>query len=143
MGYTHYWSFDKEIKPDVWQKIAEDAKRLIERSPAKLALDYDTPAEVPYVNIDAIHFNGVGDEGHETFVLSVNPTAFEFCKTANKPYDLVVCAVLAVAHEHAGISVRSDGDARDWQPALDWAAQVLGRTVKLPLEVNGGNDGAL
>jgi len=60
-----------------------------------------------------IYLNGIGSDGHETFVLAhPNPTTVEdnswciggkpgeingFCKTARKPYDLVVCAVLCRA----------------------------------------------
>ena len=143
MGYTHYWSFDDKIAPEAWQKIMEDAKKLIVATSVKLLHDYDEPNSHPYVGEDKIWLNGAGDEGHETFVLTPKPTAFEFCKTAQKPYDLIVCAILAVAHEHAGISVRSDGDAPDWTPALVFASATLGRAIILPLEVNGGNDGAL
>lgn len=120
----------------------------------------------PVITADRIAFNGGGEpydaEGeselsHETMELErarkhdewddKSRDPFRFCKTARKPYDLVVCALLIVANHHAGErlewddgaleprvvpgawSVRSDGDARDWQPALEFVASVLGPDV--------------
>ena len=60
----------------------------------------------------------------------------EFCKTNRKPYDLVVCAVLAIATQRAPGWLRitsSDGDASDWQPAVDWASEVLDRRIINPI----------
>ena len=45
---------------------------------------------------------------------------FDFCKTARKPYDVVVCAALLAIKHHQGdnVEIRSDGDFGDeWQPA--------------------------
>jgi hypothetical protein len=54
---------------------------------------------------------------------------FEFCKTARKPYDIMVCCVLLAAKHHlkARVSVSSDGDLDEWQPAIDLYEKVLGR----------------
>ena len=133
MGYTHYWDHPM-IDAEKWDKIVEDAKKLVAASPVKLAHDCDEPETPPHVGNENIWFNGVGDDGHETFVLTRKGTDFDFCKTAQKPYDLIVVAILAVAAAH-GVSVRADGDAPDWKDGLEYASRILGRPVALPSEI--------
>ena len=113
--------------------------------------------------------------GHETFVLerswrkalkadiqfevdNGNPTAAAyyraqlakkvygtFTKTERKPYDLLVCAVLATA-QHLNpdwLVVTSDGDREDWISACNWASKVTGYDVQVPPGVTprlGGNE---
>lgn len=48
----------------------------------------------PLVNTKNIRFNGVGDDGHETFHIYRGQDTWLFCKTATKPYDRYVMAVL-------------------------------------------------
>lgn len=137
MGYTHYWEqLNGAIPAAAWTLIQADAKKLIAASPVKLAFDYDEPTKKPVCDASEIRFNGVGDEGNETFMLMPEPADFEFCKTAHKPYDLVVCAILACAKEHAAdfIDVSSDGEAEEWAEELAWADSVLGRTLALPFK---------
>lgn len=47
---------------------------------------------------------------------------FNFCKTARKPYDFFVCAVLILAKIHFGdrIKVSTDGTLEDWLPVIDF-----------------------
>lgn len=57
-----------------------------------------------------------------------------FTKTERKPYDLLVCAVLAVA-EHLfpdWLVVTSDGDRDEWISAVNWASKVTGYDVQVP-----------
>ena len=68
-----------------------------------------SPARAQYffldVNDDGVCFNGIGGNGHEPFCFTREPDSlhgkegfgFTFCKTAQKPYDEVVCAVLLAA----------------------------------------------
>ena len=63
------------------------------------------------------------DLGHETFHLTRKDSGnFNFCKTARKPYDLMVCAVLFLAKYHFKdkIKISSDGDMNDWTPAIEF-----------------------
>lgn len=135
MGYTHYWRMSKDIPVSAWAKIQADAAKLIATSPAPLAYEYDKTDKPPVCDENEIRFNGRDEDGHETFLLKREQKSFEFCKTASKPYDTVVCAVLACAHEHApeAITVSSDGDGDDWAGPLVWAGDVLGREIPLPL----------
>lgn len=110
MGYTTY--FKGLIFNDVsWEKLRKDVRKLLKNLPEglKVQREYDNDSR-PLIGKDAIVFNGVGDDGHETFWLDKNETAFSFCKTARKPYDLVVCCVLMLASIHATSGeISSDG----------------------------------
>ena len=93
--------------------------------------------EPPLVDGEQIVFNATPEpEGHEPLVLKRVPTEdYSFCKTFGKPYDTLVCAVLAVAAEHAPANIRvlSDGRAEDWEGGLAWASEVLGCTIPNPI----------
>lgn len=133
MGYTHYWEAESEITTEQWEKIAQDSRKLIEASPAPIWFEDDQPEAAPHIGDGLIRFNGAGADGHETFWLDRENAEFAFCKTAAKPYDLVVCAILAVVKEHAPqVRVSSDGDARDWAAPLRWASDILKRPILLP-----------
>ena len=62
--------------------------------------------------------------GHETFEIQrrVKKKEFNYCKTARKPYDLMVCACLILLKWYFKdkVSISSDGGMRDWQPAFDF-----------------------
>jgi hypothetical protein len=126
MGYTHYFH-SKELDEDAFEEFSKDAARLIKSSPVKLAFEYDKPGDPPLVTHDEVRFNGVGDKGHETFSIR-RSGGDEFCKTAQKPYDLIVTAILIAAKKHFGnaIEVRSDGDNIDWEAGRDLCSKVLG-----------------
>jgi hypothetical protein len=155
MGYTHYWRTHKDgIPPEQWKLICRDIKTLIQylpehstsagdyhlSDPLKIAYE-DGSDKPPQITSKLIRFNGTGgdDLGHETFYFERKPTPqdyqkndeqiFAFCKTARKPYDLVVCGALVVIIKHAAkwVTVSSDGDPEDWQPALEWVLATLGQ----------------
>ena len=72
-----------------------------------------------------------GDCSHETFVFDQDesdaPSDFRFCKTAFKPYDLVVTAALIViAHAVPAVRVGSDGGSAQWDDARMLCTMVLG-----------------
>ena len=138
MGYTHYWRKPNPISLGAWEQIKDDAQKLIAASPVTIQYE-DDDVRPPEVSDAHIRFNGVGEDSYETFVLDPAMDEFQFCKTAAKPYDLIVCAILAVAQEHAGKSIRvsSDGDAGDWKDGIEFASKTLGRPVPLPPVVSG------
>lgn len=105
MGYTHYWDFKEPsaMTKEVANQIACDVSSVIHKH--KNILQFDL---IP----GAFYFNGKGDDGHETFAITSDlGNSFNFCKTARKPYDIVVCKVLLIFKHHLGdgISVSSDG----------------------------------
>ena len=68
------------------------------------------------------------DLDHETFLLTRKDSGnFNFCKTARKPYDLMVCAVLFLAKYHLKdkIKISSDGDMEDWKPAIEFVESLF------------------
>lgn len=146
MGYSHYFE-NKGHKDDEqnFLKVLADAKKLYDNMPehSESAGGYykDKPLELfdyrgigkPVFHTTEITFNGddYKDLSHETF--SVFPHPFhDFCKTARKPYDLMVCAVLISMKKHmVNFTYSSDGigtvgSTDDWKPARDFYEKVCG-----------------
>ena len=122
MGYTHYWTLESGIKQEQWNKFIEGARKVIETAKeAGIALE-DISAD------SAIHFNGVGADAHETFNITSGDVGFEFCKTAFKPYDAVVTAILIYAKTVFGndITLKSDGNWVDWEGGSLLFEEVFG-----------------
>lgn len=121
MGYTHYFN----AKPTI--DVFNDAKALIADSPVALgdAWGYGSPM----VNAAGIKLNGSADEDkdHESFILSAGGSD-DFCKTARKPYDIVVAAILISVIVHNAGVVASDGnlDDSEWIDALNFYQSVCG-----------------
>ena len=81
--------------------------------------------------------HNIEDLSHETFVLK--RTCKEFCKTARKPYDVIVKAVLllGVSLFPENFKVSSDGDYDDWHGAEKLLQDVFGMgklTYSMPNE---------
>ena len=78
------------------------------------------------------------DLRHETFVLKRKGIS-DSCKTARKPYDLVVfgCLILAKYHFYDDIKVSSDGGQMDWEPAIEWVKQYIPEAI-LPVFLRDG-----
>jgi hypothetical protein len=123
MGYTHYWRREASAKDSHFGKtqygqVVSHVQKMIE----------DTAIPVDRVKIDSehIHFNGVGDDGHEDFWLDLAPGEqygnpnFSFCKTALRPYDVLVTAALCIAKHYLGdqIRVSTDGLPDEWKDGL-------------------------
>ena len=140
MGYTHYWRNPEGFSETQWIAIIADVRKLFAALPDHsdssgayhsgdpLAID-DQKGGPPVCGTKQIWFNGGGghDLNHETFVMVPRPDNFAFCKTARKPYDLVVQAVLLVAKHHKpDLYVSSDGDYDEWEEARKWAQKTLG-----------------
>ncbi len=141
MGYTHYWSASRDFTDDEWILIKAGTRNILrvaqEDHGVALSEEYDIN-KIPVVSDKHIFFNGYGDEGHETFVLSHKvPKApayrkgepdFQFCKTARKPYDSAVVAILNYARHVApdGFSWSSDGWLSEHADGLALLKQALG-----------------
>lgn len=148
MGYTHYFQQLKDCSPAAWAKLcnALPALALKVSNEAPIAREYDSAGEPPAITEDDILFNGVGNNGHETMHLSRKRTvedyqrgrpdseAFHFCKTAEKPYDVIVVALLCLAHTYApGVwRISSDGNANEWANGLALARRIEPK-AKLPI----------
>lgn len=139
MGYTHYFEQMKPAEPAAWQAICDDFRKMMATALLSQPLPIQREAEdagQPRVDDTYIIFNGIGNNGHETMVLQRYGREFQFCKTARKPYDRVVTALLILADFHSPNTwlVTSDGEPDDWQEGLE-----LARTVRpecnLPSEI--------
>ena len=127
MGYTHYWDNNIHAISKVidWNQAIKDCKKIIKASPV--------PLEEVECNIHNIVFNGAGEDAHDTFLVSYEGEN-SFCKTAIKPYDLIVVAILTRLAEINGFDVSSDGETDDWNEGIAFASKVLKRELKCPLE---------
>lgn len=114
MGYTHYWNRKYSLIPDdKWKELTEFAKALFKNQSDILA-GGDGEGK-PSITRAAISFNGIGDESHETCYLPRvgELDRFDFCKTARKPYDAAVVAMLIRASKLGLITWSSDGDTEE------------------------------
>ena len=161
MGYTHYWYQKRDFTREEWRQIAvaSRAVSLISThgadSPPITIRGWDGTGKAQFTN-DEITFNGDKDklESHETFrlnrvmpahnhpIMAVRAAAgktdyFAFCKTARKPYDILVCAVLLIAKHVAptAIDYSSDGDKEEWSDAELLANKTLDARVLDAMEV--------
>lgn len=89
MGYTHNFTLERPIESKVVQEIKEILMKY--NDIIQYESDINKPARI---DTEIIRFNGVGDDGYETFL--VEGESGNFCKTNMRPYDIVVCEVLLV-----------------------------------------------
>ena len=159
MGYTHYTYRPVKNAGSAYfyGKLALDAKKLCDYANANgirirngEGLGEPEFTEFSFsINGDAEAFVDGRDLAHETFYWAGIPTQsewrkddpdfFEFCKTAYKPYDAVVTAILIRAKVIYGSCVRisSDGEWHEWQAGRDLYETVFGEVAPNPfVEVN-------
>jgi hypothetical protein len=104
MGYTHYWSYTPADPAfaAAWPQICTDTQSIVERvRHLGIAIVGPDGIGAPMLDRRGIRFNGDAVTGgdHESFDLfPPHPSAAgrqtAFCKTARRPYDLAVTAVL-------------------------------------------------
>lgn len=107
MGYTHYWEFHVPLKSNQWTQLTSFVKKSVDLSGLDLEVEIDD---------DNIIINGVDDLGYEDFILTKNEPKWDCCKTAAKPYDVVVVAILHFMETEFGEEVfrwSSDGREED------------------------------
>lgn len=136
--YTHYYG-TKDIKEynykneelmyqiaikrcnEIIQYYNQTVKSIDPKHPDRLS-GYSAHTKSEYLGIEV---NGTQENGHETFVLPYHLnglSSFQFCKTARKPYDVVVVACLIVLDYYVScIEVTSDGISADWLDGLNLA----------------------
>ena len=137
MGYTHYWRQHRDFNDTEWRVITRLAKLITADGVDVLAYhpkgkDYTEEVllngdpDMFTIDNEQIRFNGIGEDGHETFLITKKRPEenFQFCKTAHKPYDKYVVAVLcAIYHvylqmERTVMNISSDGNTADWTEGL-------------------------
>ena len=126
MGYTHYWESDTGIYNEHLREAITNMSIVINDNTDILAGGDGTGK--PEITDDEIRFNGIGDGSHESFSISTDwKGTFNFCKTSEKPYDVIVVACLVVLKYHLGDSVRvsSDGDCEDLTAGIVLAMKYI------------------
>ena len=125
MGYTHYWKRSRPAARQEWAEYMGDIFSIVKHCTGEgipLVDGMGDEGSLPVISSGEVAFNGVGEEAHETFMITATPNdrGGGFCKTAHKPYDLAVCLALIMAKKRFGpdIEVTSDGDVGEWQEAF-------------------------
>ena len=148
MGYTHYWRQLRDFTDTEWQELTRLTNLIIADNEGILSDGFGEGGK-PEVNGEHIWFNGLGEDSHETFRITKKKRAkedyeeqeaydrqgaFEFCKTAHKPYDKYVVAVLCALYnmevkvwplgDGKIMSISSDGNTEDWTEGLFHAVRA-------------------
>lgn len=142
MGYTNYFKGKKSTDAK-FMEFSDACKKLHDSLPEKSesAGGYynDMPIVIkggngegePIFNNDMVCFNGDDstDMSHETFRIEKKGTN-DFCKTARKPYDLLVVACLIAAwqilnYKFSSDGFSSDGTCEDLIPAMKYYNEVM------------------
>jgi len=117
MSYTIYYRQSRSFTDLEWQQITDATRSMFNRLKQ---VKGGSGSGRPIIDNSDIIFNGdaAKDEDHETFQLMKAGNGFQFCKTARKPYDRYVKAVLIVANYYApgALEVTCDGDTRRHRP---------------------------
>ena len=139
MGYSHYWTFQRSGLPhgelaERYQRAVVEIKHLRKRLPKNIVVAGPLGEGRPKLINELVCFNGDSSKNldHETFCVPLTKDAnsfsndpdWDFCKTARKPYDLLVCASL-LSFSRALPSVftfESDGNiyGEDWAEATEF-----------------------
>lgn len=153
MGYTHYWTQLRNFTTDEWAEVVTDITEILTYTEnlagIPLANGMGDAGTRPTFGEDKLQFNGVGDDSHETFGIGRKRVktwegaqlGADFCKTAEKPYDVAVTACLCYlssCFDPPAFSVTSDGKGRDFSAGLDLARQALPRkanVLDIPIDV--------
>ena len=129
MGYTHYWGItETPIPAGALEKTVADAKRIVEAAKIPLVGTMGDPTTSAVLDPnDCIAFNGVAGDSHESFMFEPHNEDWACCKTAHKPYDVVVTSILARAQFHYGaaLKVTTDGDIGEWSAAFDLCVDLF------------------
>ena len=153
MGYTHYWRQLRDFTDTEWQELTRLTNLIIADNEGILSDGFGEGGK-PEVNGEHIWFNGLGEDSHETFRITKKKRAkedyeeqeaydrqgaFEFCKTAHKPYDKYVVAVLCALYNLSNVppqrnrnahpmrKITSDGNTADWTEGLFHAVRSTRR----------------
>ena len=131
MGYTHYWTQKRDFTNKEWAGICDFTMRAIKLTKADIKGFAGTGE--PLISKDLIALNGDEHEEfhHESFVLRRIKGEWEFCKTAYKPYDEVVTAILwYIKCKTNAMGISSDGgmsENSDWADGIGLYKIILSR----------------
>jgi len=144
MGYSHYWSYSTIISNDIRIKIINEVKLFIKMNKNIKLQETDEKhtcfsSSKPFITTNEIIFNGV--DGYETFIVDFNKiNENSFCKTNNKPYDLIVClTLLSMANHIENFTFTTDGKFVEWKPIFEKYIKYVGN-IRINLDNHIFND---
>ena len=131
MGYTHYWTFKKSPKDikngkEKFANAVANFKKGLEKL-QDIALGNGWGEGEPIITDTEICFNGKAPEDYETCSMSIESKGFDFCKTARRPYDPVVCLLLLCMADEFGddFEYSSDGDIKNGEEGWKRAKEIF------------------
>ena len=138
------FNLDYEINSEKWKEIVDDFNKILDveidiadndsyagtggMTSLRNILEPYSDQKLEITD-NEILFNGreEGNRGHETFSLQRKADKrlddeaywngkyiFDFCKTARKPYDIVVCCLLVILKHRLGNMIEISSDGKDW-----------------------------
>ena len=108
MGFTRYW---ENLRKPIDEETLETIKNIIDIAKK----EYDIDIEIKSLTNELVMLNGDESKGldHEDFVIDLK-NGFNFCKTNEKPYDIVVNAILKLLESKGKIhDVEKDDDSEE------------------------------
>ena len=108
MGFTRYW---ENLRKPIDEETLETIKNIIDIAKK----EYDIDIDVKSLTNELVMLNGDESKGldHEDFVIDLK-SGFNFCKTNEKPYDIVVNAILKLLESKGKIhDVEKDDDSEE------------------------------
>lgn len=148
IGYTHYWEYkpdaieDTEKLRKMFSKASKQIKKFADFITTNKSEVYKICGGLgdgnPIFNESEVWFNGDRAQSldHETFKIYWGKKSDSFCKTARKPYDLIVCFALLTFAEilPEAFTFSSDGTVADdeWQKGVEYYETFTGKTAKIP-----------
>lgn len=124
MGFTRYW---ENLRKPIDEETLETIKNIIDIAKK----EYDIDIEIKSLTNELVMLNGDESKGldHEDFVIDLK-SGFNFCKTNEKPYDIVVNAILKLLESKGKIhDVEKDDDSEE-----EKAEELLYKAVSIVKE---------
>ncbi|KAF3176025.1 hypothetical protein TWF225_009169 [Orbilia oligospora] len=134
MGYTHYWR--GLISSKTSHLLLKDITHLLTTTTIKIRGPLGTGQ--PLITPQSISLNGEAEDqdSHESLRIPINEAIpFQFCKTARKPYDDVVCAVLLRClyyNPYPAFEVSSDGSWEEWTAGRELYRKAFEAEATMP-----------
>lgn len=144
MGYTHYWTKRRDLTTEERERFLNYAEIIVGNN-SETAFPLSPELTVVDRDRNTVIFNGdpadPDDLTHEDFWLELDAPVgeFQFCKTARKPYDTAVTAVLLALDlaAHKAYAISSDGDEFDWTAAETEVSKVAGFRPEIEFNADG------
>ncbi len=139
-GYTHYFNWQQPPDDAPLAACIQRMSLILEAAGDRIAGPDGTGS--PIVEELSLSFNGRSPNDWEPFIFP-GQAGFNFCKTAWKPYDAAVTAILITARDcfpQTTLLIASDGSWDDWSAGADLYTEVFsGRPPEsLAVELSGG-----